>query len=65
MTHDAERPLSKEPVNARHALGQDCMSDNDWGRPDPRHAVELLRNILFQTADHGDKRPVTLVPLSP
>jgi len=41
------------------------MSDNDWVRPDPRHAVELLRDILFETADPGDERLVTLVPLSP
>lgn len=65
MAHGAERPLSEEPVNARHVHGQDCMSDNDWVRPDPRHAVELLRDILFETADPGDERLVTLVPLSP
>ncbi len=61
----AERPLLEEPVDARHVHGEDGMGDLDWPRsqrePDPRHAVELLRDVLVAaTAD-----PVTLVPLAP
>ena len=63
----AARPLIEEPVNARHVHGEDGMGDLDWPRserePDPRHAVELLRDVLLQAAADGD--PVTLVPLAP
>ena len=60
----AERPLLEEPVDARHVHGEDGMGDLDWPRstrdPDGRHAVELLRDVLLETAE-----PVTLVPLAP
>ena len=63
----AERPLLAERVDARHVHGGDGMGDLDWPRstrsPDPRHAIELLRDVLLEAADAG--APVTLVPLAP
>ena len=60
----AERPLLEEPVDARHVHGGDGMGDLDWPKsrrePDPRHAVELLRDVLLEADE-----PVTLVPLAP
>ena len=60
----AERPLLEERADARHVHGDDGMGDLDWPKserePDPRHAVELLRDVLLETAE-----PVTLVPLAP
>jgi pyrimidine-specific ribonucleoside hydrolase len=61
----AERPLLAERVDARHVHGDDGMGDLGWPtsarQPDPRHAVELLRDVLLESADD----PVTLVPLAP
>ena len=63
----AARPLLEHPHHARHVHGDDGLGDLDWPRstrqPDPRHAVELLRDVLGQAADAGD--PVTLVTLAP
>ncbi len=63
----AARPLLEEPVDARHVHGQDGMGDLAWPsserRPERRHAVELLRDVLLTAADEG--APVTLVPLAP
>jgi inosine-uridine nucleoside N-ribohydrolase len=63
----AERALLEEPADARHVHGADGLGDLDWPRstrsPDPRHAVELLRDVLLEAAEAG--RPVTLVPLAP
>ncbi len=63
----AGRPLLEERVDARHVHGEDGMGDLDWPRstrsPDPRHAVELLRDVLLEAAAAGE--PVTLVPLAP
>ena len=63
----AQRPLLEERVDARHVHGEDGMGDLDWPRstrsPDPRHAVELLRDVLLEAATSS--RPVTLVPLGP
>jgi inosine-uridine nucleoside N-ribohydrolase len=60
----AERPLLEERADARHVHGDDGMGDLDWPKserePDPRHAVELLRDVLLEIAE-----PVTLVPLAP
>ena len=61
----AERPLLEGRADARHVHGGDGMGDLvDWPRsergPDPRHAVELLRDVLLEAAE-----PVTLVPLAP
>jgi inosine-uridine nucleoside N-ribohydrolase len=63
----ADRPLLEEPVDARHVHGDDGMGDLDWPaserNADPRHAVELLRDVLLEAAAADD--PVTLVPLAP
>jgi pyrimidine-specific ribonucleoside hydrolase len=70
VARGADRPLLEEPVDARHVHGQDGMGDLDWARsarePDPRHAVELLRDVLHEAAAHGDDaRRITLIPLAP
>ncbi|HEV7194485.1 MAG TPA: nucleoside hydrolase, partial [Pedococcus sp.] len=70
VARGAERPLLEEAVDARHVHGQDGMGDLDWPRsrrlPDPRHAVEVLRDVLLAAAQEGDAdRLVTLVPLAP
>jgi inosine-uridine nucleoside N-ribohydrolase len=60
----AERPLLEPRADARHVHGEDAMGDLDWPRTtraaDPRHAVELLRDVLLETEE-----PITLVPLAP
>lgn len=60
-------PLLEPYADARHVHGQDGLGDLDWPaserRPDPRHAVELLRDLLLQAAGRGER--VTLVPLAP
>lgn len=60
----AERPLLEERADARHVHGDDGMGDLDWPKStreaDPRHAVELLRDVLLDADE-----PVTLVPLAP
>ena len=70
VARGADRPLLEDPVDARHVHGKDGMGDLDWARserePDPRHAVELLRDVLLEAAGHGDEaRLVTVVPLAP
>ena len=70
VARGAERPLLADPVDARHVHGLDGMGDLDWARsdrvPDPRHAVELLRDVLREAAGDGDDAArVTLVPLAP
>lgn len=63
----AARPLLEHPRDARHVHGADGMAD--LGRPapdlvpDPRHAVELLREVIVAQAATG--AAVTLVPLAP
>lgn len=63
----AARPLLEDPVDARHVHGSDGMADLRLPppamRPDPRHAVDLLRASVADAAGTG--RPVTLVPLAP
>ena len=65
----AARPLLETPVDARHVHGEDGMGDLDWPRstrgPGPRHAVELLRDVLLDAAEGPEDRRVTLVPLAP
>jgi pyrimidine-specific ribonucleoside hydrolase len=70
VARGAERPLLEEAVDARHVHGQDGMGDLDWPKStrqaDPRHAVEVLRDVLLEAASAGDPdRLVTLVPLAP
>jgi pyrimidine-specific ribonucleoside hydrolase len=63
----APRPLLEEPVDARHVHGQDGMADLGYPppgvSPDPRAAVELLRETVDAAA--ADGTPLTLVPLAP
>ncbi|MGG5259426.1 nucleoside hydrolase [Phycicoccus avicenniae] len=63
----ATRPLLEDPVDARHVHGSDGMADLGLPppalEPDPRIAVELLRETVESSAAEG--RPVTLVPLAP
>ncbi|EWT00029.1 nucleoside hydrolase [Intrasporangium oryzae NRRL B-24470] len=67
VARGAGRPLLEHPVDARHVHGSDGMGDLGWDPaptvPDPRHAVELLRDVCRSAASEG--RPVTLVPLAP
>ncbi len=69
VARGAARPLVEPARTARHVHGEDGMGDLDaralrlpeaTGLPDPRHAVELLRDVLL-AADE----PVTLIPLAP
>jgi pyrimidine-specific ribonucleoside hydrolase len=67
VARGAERPLLDPPRDARHVHGGDGMGD--LGLPpssravDPRHAVELLRDVLLEAARAAD--PVTLIALAP
>jgi inosine-uridine nucleoside N-ribohydrolase len=66
----AERPLLEPARHARHVHGDDGLGDLGWpaasGRPDTRHAVELLRDELLRAAASGaEEDRVTLVPLAP
>lgn len=67
VARGAERPLLETPTDARHVHGQDGMGDLGWApserHVDPRHAVELLRDVCDEAAAAG--RPITLVPLAP
>jgi pyrimidine-specific ribonucleoside hydrolase len=70
VARGAERPLLEESGDARHVHGLDGLGDLDWPksarRPDPRHAVEVLRDVLLEAAASGRERDqVTLVPLAP
>jgi pyrimidine-specific ribonucleoside hydrolase len=64
VARGAERPLLERAIHARHVHGDDGMGDLGWARsdrePDPRHAVELLRDVL-----RAATAPVTLVPTAP
>ena len=73
VARGAARPLLEHPLDAAHVHGLDGMGDLDWPRaqaePDPRHAVELLRDELTTAAgpaaEGSPDRRVTLVPLAP
>lgn len=69
VARGASRPLLEDPHDARHVHGQDGMGDLDWPRsaaaPDPRHAVELMRDVLLEAAVGPDAGRVTLIPLAP
>jgi pyrimidine-specific ribonucleoside hydrolase len=61
------RPLLEPAREARHVHGDDGMGDLGLpppaGAADPRHAVQLLRDVLLEAARDG--APVTLVTLAP
>jgi pyrimidine-specific ribonucleoside hydrolase len=63
----AARPILEEPVDARHVHGADGMADLGMPAPtttpDPRPAIDLLRDTIDAQADAG--APVTVVPLAP
>jgi len=63
----ASRPLLENAVDARHVHGDDGMADLGWApptmTPDPRHAVDVLRQGIDEAHESGE--PVTLVPLAP
>ncbi len=66
----ADRPLLEPARHARHVHGDDGMGDLGWPAPalraDPRHAVELLRDLLVAAAATADPdQRITLVPLAP
>jgi len=69
VARGAARPLLGPGSHARHVHGQDGMADLGWPSPDahrdPRHAVELLADLLSAAADRGPADRVTLVPLAP
>jgi len=69
VARGAARPLLEPVSDARHVHGQDGMADLGWQpsqrRPDDRHAVELLRDLLSEAATGGPANRVTLVPLAP
>lgn len=70
VARGAARPLVERPRHARHVHGEDGMADLHWPPspqlPDPRHGVELLRDVLLDAARTGDPDDlVTLVPLAP
>ncbi len=67
VARGAARPLLEPGRDARHVHGEDGMADLGWPRPtrsaDPRHAVELMRDVLLEGARTGSL--VTLVPMAP
>jgi pyrimidine-specific ribonucleoside hydrolase len=69
VARGAERPLLEPPQEARHVHGRDGMADLGWVRPDvppdPRHAVELLRDLLREAAARDPSQRITLLPLGP
>ena len=69
VARGAARPLLEPARDARHVHGQDGMGDLGWPRAargaDPRHAVELLRDVLAEAAAGDEDDRITLVPLAP
>ena len=69
VARGAARPLLEAAGDARHVHGDDGMADLGWPssdrHTDGRHAVELLRDLLYVAADGGPDRRITLVPLAP
>ncbi|MEO5608637.1 MAG: nucleoside hydrolase [Ornithinibacter sp.] len=63
----ASRPMLEEPVDARHVHGSDGMADLGMPepamRPDPRSALDLLRDTILSADAAGE--PLTVVPLAP
>ncbi|WP_431684184.1 nucleoside hydrolase [Kitasatospora sp. KL5] len=64
VARGAARPLVEPPHDARHVHGSDGLGDlpvpAPVRTPDPRHAVEVMRDIVAT-----NPRPVTLVLLAP
>ncbi len=64
----ARRPLINQASAASYVHGRNGIADLDLagygasgrGRPDPRHAIELLRDVLLDSDD-----PVTVIALAP
>jgi pyrimidine-specific ribonucleoside hydrolase len=69
VARGADRPLLAPVSHARHVHGEDGMADLGWPaserQPDPRHAVELQRDLLARAAAGGPGDRVTLVTLAP
>ncbi|HET7303743.1 MAG TPA: nucleoside hydrolase, partial [Segeticoccus sp.] len=69
VARGAARPLLEPSRDARHVHGEDGMGDLGWpdaaADVDPRHAVELLRDLLLPLADAPEEERVTLVTLAP
>ncbi|MDQ1482922.1 MAG: hypothetical protein QOF35_998, partial [Actinomycetota bacterium] len=69
VARGAATPLLEPNSDARHVHGADGMADLGWPgsdrRPDPRHGVELLRDLLLQAASGGPADRVTCVPMAP
>ena len=69
VARGAARPLLEAAGDARHVHGDDGMADLGWPssdrHTDGRHAVELLRDLLYVAADGGPDRRIALVPLAP
>src|SRR6185295_1658894 len=67
VARGADRPLLEPVRAARHAHGDDGMGDlglpASSRAPDPRPAVELLRDVLLDAVQA--RSPVTLLPLGP
>jgi pyrimidine-specific ribonucleoside hydrolase len=67
VARGADRPLLGPARDAEHVHGRDGMGDLGWpapaAAPDPRHGVELLRDLLLAAAAAGER--ITLVPLAP
>lgn len=67
VARGAATPLLQPVRAAPHVHGADGLGDLDWPRStrttDPRHAVELLRDVLLDAARTGER--VTLIPLAP
>jgi pyrimidine-specific ribonucleoside hydrolase len=67
VARGAALPLLQPVRAAPHVHGKDGLGDLDWPKssrtPDPRHAVELLRDVLLEAAASGEL--ITLIPLAP
>lgn len=69
VARGAPRPLLEPIRDARHVHGDDGMGDLGWpapqGHPDPRHAVDLLADLLKEAARQEPAGRITLVTLAP
>ncbi|HET8599428.1 MAG TPA: nucleoside hydrolase [Segeticoccus sp.] len=69
VARGAARPLLEPSRDARHVHGEDGMGDLGWpdaaAELDPRHAVELLRDLLLPLAGAPEEERITLVTLAP